>query len=588
MLAGVTSAFVLAVQTQLQPDYTQLSYDVLAVIANSTGLKVATKPSSDSPWTGPDPNLVHIQCILFSSLAASLLAAFVAILGKQWLNRYAKVDMRGSLIDRSRDRQRKIDGMATWGFGFVMDSLPLMLQIALFLLGSALSKYLFTIHKAVAAVVVGFTALGLLFYVVIVLSAILSYNCPFQTPASLIFRFVINLFKEHRKHLETFKKWFRRSLSQMKKQLRQNHAQGFGAPGWPNHFELAMTGRIDRPRMLFDEDANREGYVLDSNCIAWMFDMSMDADVILHIIRFIPEIVWHAGIQTTPMERLYDTVVDCCSPDRHVVIPKFREKAYLSAKALLHIAVQRKCMGNEVDEELFESISQRHKAISCEGSDPDLESTLSMIDRVFGAVHLKPICWEKLSFTDSHRAFMGRVLLYRAWESFREGNPLPDDIRGFILHSLEVKRPPPAPVVTNCLLMVGLVLGIRLRFDDQQATDKRLVDFLSVQNQMKLIWLVAVPNSCLKLIGSSRGSSRSSVIPTSTSPRSTAHWKPWSSSLCSPRTSQRTVTTSSRLSCGLKSLRPIPRRNGRRLVWPSTGPSGGTGFCHRWKIPKTS
>jgi len=100
LFSAVASAFILAVQTQLQPDYTQLSYDVLLAMANSTGVNVAARPSSDSPWTGPDPALTRIQSILLSSLAASILAAFVAMLGKQWLNRYSKVDKRGSLIDR--------------------------------------------------------------------------------------------------------------------------------------------------------------------------------------------------------------------------------------------------------------------------------------------------------------------------------------------------------------------------------------------------------------------------------------------------------------------------------------------------------
>ena len=57
--------------------------------------------------------MVHVQSILYSSLAASLLAAFIAMLGEQWLDRYAQVEMRGSVIDRSRHRQRKMDG--TWG-----------------------------------------------------------------------------------------------------------------------------------------------------------------------------------------------------------------------------------------------------------------------------------------------------------------------------------------------------------------------------------------------------------------------------------------------------------------------------------------
>ena len=478
LFSAVASAFIVAVQTQLQPDYAQLSYDVLKVIADARGLKVASKPSSDSPWTGPDPTLVHIQCILFSSLAASLLAAFVAMLGKQWLNRYSKVDMHGSLIDRSRDRQRKMDGMNTWGFNFVMESLPLMLQAALILLGYALSNYLFTIDKTVAAVIIGFTSFGLLFYGAIAVAAILSYNCPFQTPFSLIVRSLIGLINDRGKHLKRSRSWLLCTLTRMRKQLRSNHPRRPGTTDRQSDVELAMTGPFDHPPTMFGEDTNWEGYVLDSNCIAWMFEMSMDADVILDIIRFIPEVVWHADVRTVSLEKLYDTVLECFdrSSGHPVVIPKFKNKAYLSAKALLHVTVQRQCMGDEFDSETIDSISRRHTAIGYEG-DPDLESTLSMIDHVFGVGALEPIRWRKFSFTDSHRAWMGRILLYRAWDSLEKGGPLPDEVRGFVVDSLQAKRPPPAPIVTNCLLVVGLVLGIQLHFDEQQATEKRLVDF---------------------------------------------------------------------------------------------------------------
>ena len=108
-------------------------------MAESQGVKVPAPPSSDSPWIIPDPNLIRVQTILFSSLAVSLLAAFVAMLGKQWLNRYSQVDMHRSLIHRSRDRQRKINGMTKWHFNLVMEFLPLMLQFALLLLSYALS-----------------------------------------------------------------------------------------------------------------------------------------------------------------------------------------------------------------------------------------------------------------------------------------------------------------------------------------------------------------------------------------------------------------------------------------------------------------
>ena len=93
--------------------------------------------------------VVQVQTILFASLAASLFA-FLAMLGKQWLNRYASVDMRGSTIERSRNRQRKLDGIVSWYFDHVMDSLPLMLQATLSLLGCA-SRYLREINRTVAS-----------------------------------------------------------------------------------------------------------------------------------------------------------------------------------------------------------------------------------------------------------------------------------------------------------------------------------------------------------------------------------------------------------------------------------------------------
>ena len=47
---------------------------------------------------------------LYVSLLMSLLAAFIAMLGKQWLNRYLR-HTGGSVIERCGDRQRKFDGL---------------------------------------------------------------------------------------------------------------------------------------------------------------------------------------------------------------------------------------------------------------------------------------------------------------------------------------------------------------------------------------------------------------------------------------------------------------------------------------------
>jgi len=68
-----------------------------------------------------------------------------------------------------------------------------------------------------------------------------------------------------------------------------------------------------------------------------------------------------------------------------VVIPKLMNKAYFSVKALLHLAIQRKCISHESGRAVFKTISNQHPVMGRHyGGDSDLESTLRIIDHVFG------------------------------------------------------------------------------------------------------------------------------------------------------------------------------------------------------------
>ena len=141
--------------------------------------------------------IVQVQAILFASLAASLFSAFLAMLGKQWLNRYSSTDMRGSAIERSQNRQRKLDGIVAWSFDCVMESLPLMLQAALLLLGCALPRYLWGINIIVASVVIGATSFGILFCLFITVAGAASESCPFQTPGVIVLRYIARSLHSH-------------------------------------------------------------------------------------------------------------------------------------------------------------------------------------------------------------------------------------------------------------------------------------------------------------------------------------------------------------------------------------------------------
>ena len=121
---------------------------------------------------------------MYASLLISLLAAFVAMLGKQWLNRYLR-HVGGSAIERCGDRQRKCDGLEKWPFHLFVESLPVMLQVSLLLLACGLCRHMWSINTSIASVLITLTALGILFYFGITIAGTSSYECPFQTPTSI-------------------------------------------------------------------------------------------------------------------------------------------------------------------------------------------------------------------------------------------------------------------------------------------------------------------------------------------------------------------------------------------------------------------
>ena len=92
------------------------------------------------------------------------------------------------MIERCGERQRKFDGLEKWPFRLFIEGLPIMLQVALFLLACGLSRYMWSINASVAWVVISFTLVGFLFYIGIVIAGTYSYECPFQTPVSMALR----------------------------------------------------------------------------------------------------------------------------------------------------------------------------------------------------------------------------------------------------------------------------------------------------------------------------------------------------------------------------------------------------------------
>ena len=264
-------------------------------------------------WTGPPPGVVSVQTLLYASLATSLFTAFIAMLGKQWINRYLR-NRGGSAVDKSRNRQRKLDGLEKWHFQLVIESLPVMLQLALLLLGFALSRYLWTISRTIAGVILAATLFGVTAYVFLTLAATFYYNCPYQTPPSILARTIIKCLARTDiafirrlrslttpipsiKVLKGVLQRLRSGVRSVLKSFRCTSALVEGTGSMPVAIVVASPTRI-----FEDVSINWELCKADARCISWVLHSTTDTDVIFSTVRFAADTI------------LYPEIVEALSP----------------------------------------------------------------------------------------------------------------------------------------------------------------------------------------------------------------------------------------------------------------------------------
>ena len=470
LFSAVASAFIIDIQQELRPDYNEMSFTVLTMLLNTTS---GIPNHRDIPAiSSPKASAIQVQSILFGSLASALLASFLAMLGKQWLN----LHVQGSLVDRSRHRELRMRGMITWRFKFVMECLPLAMQFSLLLLGYALARYVWDLSRTVSAVIAAFTAFGALFYLFIVFAATAWKTCPFQTPVSLVLRHIITL---ARKHQYPWLRELRDRLSDVVRFRKLNESYVTVTLWRSIDEELAPGAQIipgtlmSSPKMDgLDEDESTQAS--DTNCISTMFRFVGASDAIVAVTGFIPEVNWTWNARRIPLLEVYHCLFksfEFLRDGRVLIRPGMREQAYGSARALLHLRVQRLCVGATDDASGIGSGIGSLLQYRPRG-DHGLESTLQVLDAVFNGE--KEIPWEEFVFSEAHYCWLSHVLRCRAWTTSRTRETLTKEVIGFVQHSFS-KEPPPAPrVIADCLLIVNMIIGRLPQLDDRMLIkDKR-------------------------------------------------------------------------------------------------------------------
>jgi hypothetical protein len=424
------------------------------------------------------------------------------MLGKQWLNRYQSTDMRGTAIERSQNRQRKLDGVITWYFDYVMESLPLMLQGALLLLGCALSRYLWMINVTIATVVLSITSLGVLFYVFIVIAGTISENCPYQTPGARIFRpillhYILPAFTKFSRFVrkcacyDTPREWWSvmerpwYSLANVTNTLLYFTLWLFVAPiddvyhlgrgalrllKRMYHLPLApFRRRLYHWFMgnfsLRTHGRGQQTIMLDLRCVSWVLQTSLDK--IDHLSAFnhlwsMPEL---GGFDPILVIDCFNSFNSCTgvSNGKLVIMGGLENLATMAARGLFR-TICHLTVTNPTSSTLADLRRRYHKAFP-----PWTDLSVVPFNFTMDLIHTfirqpwdsKSIKWDSRRLPPQEQIPFARSMVEAAKLGHQQtqGRKVPRWILRFALDSLSQDPPSPTPVIASCLAIIAVDLG---------------------------------------------------------------------------------------------------------------------------------
>ena len=464
----MTSAFIVQIIPELQPDPADLTNVLLLRLLQQNTSFDGVDPLA--PVSSVPANAVRAQSILFASLSVTLLVAFIAVLGKQWILYYTRVTTWGNIVDRGRERQEKLAGLQKWGLQLIMESLPVMLQFALLLFGVALATYLWDLNVSIAEVVMTVTSFGLVFYVCITVTATMYKDCPFQTPLSILLPEVLPRAKGF---TAPVRGWLRRKAASLP--IRIEHACKIFASekNIPDYTEEDIPTndylmRLSNPAFWRNEPLFTSPVPEDTGASAgfWLLENSTDISAASAVAAVFSEIQWPSHYRsTTALKRLKDMYVECFRA------PEFKESSRLKAlqcAAAYYVLYHTQMIWNASNE----------LATVVEGFPPDL--LLDLHSEKWGGDDV----FEHLLRTKdrSDPVTSARFLAYVApyWfcgdsDSAVRFRPSRLQTLHKLIEVLEENRALDPVTLTDCVLCVGAAVDFPLHPDDLVRVDKRCV-----------------------------------------------------------------------------------------------------------------
>lgn len=248
------------------------------VFVNST--HPALQQSSTSPSSIPGA-AIWLNTLWFSSLILSVSSASVGIMIKQWLNEYtsgiASADSeQGSSRQTARLRQYRLNNLIKWHVGDIVNSIPVLLQVAMALFLAGLLVLLWTLHSTVAAISTVLAGLLVAFTLSTAVLPSIKPGCAYLSPQSLA------LYRILRRGPSFVKVSLAVALNPLSVYLyRRNNIMRTPLRGLAKALSAFRPAPVPTWRGVEQSTVSKESQSLDADIICTAYDAAMNPDLLM-------------------------------------------------------------------------------------------------------------------------------------------------------------------------------------------------------------------------------------------------------------------------------------------------------------------
>ncbi|KAF7344151.1 hypothetical protein MVEN_01705300 [Mycena venus] len=190
-----------------------------------------------------------------------------------------------------------------------MKMFPLLLQFSLLLFGVALSTYLWTIHHAIASIVFGLTALGIILYTVMIISALISQYSPFQTSLTLLLRTIFKGVPHPKPLAHKSWKFVHTTFAHLWSPFSQFWSTGTILPLLPCFHDTDKPDPLEPMQIFHSLDRHQPSEVA---AVIWVMETSTGPAMVHSAAEMVSELQWPVNLDVQPsLKRLFDTFHTC-------------------------------------------------------------------------------------------------------------------------------------------------------------------------------------------------------------------------------------------------------------------------------------